>query len=81
MFRKQLITAAIFLLSFTSPVMLFGQFGAPPDPGGPPSKANPPLGGGSAPIGGGLGILLTLGGIYAFKKYRQAVEMTSEDSE
>lgn len=46
----------------------------PPDPGGTPSTDKPKLGGGSAPVGRGELLLLTLAVIYGYRK-RQYVKM------
>lgn len=43
----------------------------PPDPGGTPSTEKPKLGGGSAPIGGGEFLLISLAVAYGFRKRQQ----------
>lgn len=47
-------------------INLYGQAG-PPDPPGDPGTGGGPVGS-SAPIGSGLGIMLSLGAIYGAKK-------------
>jgi hypothetical protein len=44
----------------------------PPDPGGTPSAEKPKLGGGSAPIGGGEFLLMSLAVAYGFRKRQQS---------
>lgn len=68
---KKIIIAALFFvsLSFTSSD-LFAQ--GPPDPPGNHGETTNQSPGGGAPIGGGIGILLTLGGVYGGRKLYQA---------
>jgi hypothetical protein len=60
--KKYFLTTLLMLVVSFS----YAQMSAPSDPGGNP-ELGPPLGGG-APIGGGIGILLTLGAAYGAKK-------------
>jgi len=81
--RTYIIAAGMLCASIGVTGDLQAQFGggSPPDPGPPPSKTNPPLGGGSAPVGSGTLILLSLGAAYGIKKYRQHLEQTIDVSE
>ncbi|MDY0078052.1 MAG: hypothetical protein RBR87_12345 [Bacteroidales bacterium] len=68
---KKIIIAALFLLSVsftTSELYAQGGGAPPPPPGGHGETGNQPAEGGSAPIGGGLAILLSLGAAYGGRK-------------
>ncbi len=73
------ITLMIVIALGTNTEIVAQGFGGPPDPGAPPSKANPPLGGGSAPVGGGTALLLSFGAAYAFSKYRKAIRQNEKE--
>ncbi|NOY97318.1 MAG: hypothetical protein GXO81_13305 [Chlorobi bacterium] len=77
--KKFLITLTIAgLVSFCS-LSAFAQTN-PPDPGGSPETGSTALGG-SAPIGGGLGILLVLGAAYGGKKVYKYFKEENEEPE
>jgi hypothetical protein len=60
---KYLLVVLISLLTITG----YSQMLAPEDPGGEPGTGDDPIGG-SAPIGPGMIILLSLGAAYGSKK-------------
>ncbi len=81
--KKILITALFLLsLSFTTSE-LYAQNGAPPPPpSGHGETGNQPAddpGGGGAPIGGGLGILMALGAAYGGRKVYKAWKDKAEE--
>lgn len=61
-YRTLLLSAGLFLLSSS----VFCQGGPPPPPGDPSSGGGPV--GGSAPVGGGIEILLALGAAWGSRK-------------
>lgn len=54
------------LFTFTLGTILFAQ--APPSPPGDPGSGNTPVGGGAAPVGSGIVLLLALGAGYGTKR-------------
>ena len=77
--KKIIITfVSAAVISFI-PMLTLGQQTSPSDPGGSP-EAGPPLGG-SAPVGGGLGILLALGAAYGGKKVYNYFQDEKEELE
>lgn len=63
---KKILIKLSFIIAFTiSSTALLAQ--GPPDPPGDPGTGDP-IGGGGAPIGSGVGILLALGVAYGGKK-------------
>ena len=63
--RKIIIKLSLSTILFFSVNIIVAQ-GPPPPPGDPNSGGGPV--GGSAPIGSGVGVLLTLGALYGGKK-------------
>jgi hypothetical protein len=64
--KKNIMSLIITIGLFATPLLSTGQATSPSDPTGTP-EASTPLGG-SAPVGGGMVILLTLGAAYGGKK-------------
>ena len=67
----KIVLLTVFFITFT---VALNSLIAQPMPGGDPSgnPNNPPVGGGSAPVGSGLVILLALGAGYGGKKVYNA---------
>jgi len=61
---KKIILSVVFAFAVT---FSFAQMNGPTDPGDGP-EGQDPIGGGSAPISGGIAILLTLGVVYGGSK-------------
>lgn len=59
----------------------FSQMMAPNDPGGGPQGGDPPIGGGSAPVGSGIFILMSLGVAYGGKKVFHLVSQNKQKEE
>ena len=77
--KKIVISIIIAAGLFITPLLTIAQQTSPSDPSGSP-EAGPPLGG-SAPIGGGLGILLALGAAYGGKKVYHYLQDEKEELE
>jgi hypothetical protein len=76
-----ILTSFFFVLSFVVTAQT-----NPPNPGGVPvpgqgSNTPPPMGGGSAPVGGGTLILLGLGIAYGTKKTLKVLKENHEELE
>jgi hypothetical protein len=76
--RKFIIKASLSTILFFSVNILLAQ-GPPPPPGDPNSGGGPV--GGAAPIGSGIGLLLSLGAAYGGKKIYQAWKAREEQLE
>ncbi|MEI6900506.1 MAG: hypothetical protein WCL00_11560 [Bacteroidota bacterium] len=65
----------LFTLIFLTGLLIHGGLNAQPDPRGAPGPGNTPLGGGpSAPLDGGLFLLLSMASAYGIKKFRSGKE-------
>ena len=69
--QKLGLTLIIF---FTFSIIALSQAPPPPNGGASPGGGNTPLGGGGAPIGSGIGILLSLGAAYGAKKVYNKIQ-------
>jgi hypothetical protein len=77
--KKSIINTLIAIAFIVAPLISFASAPPPPPPGGPSGEDNEI--GGSAPIGGGLGILLALGAAYGTKKIFDARKKLAEEKE
>jgi hypothetical protein len=66
---KQAFSIFVFFLLFAGTILAQAP---PPPPSNPSNDGNGPVTGGSAPIGGGIEILLLLGAAYGVKKAYKA---------
>lgn len=75
------ITTIAFLI-FVLPLITLGQGAVPPPPSNHGESGNQAPDGGTAPIGGGVAMLLTMGAAYGGKKYydyRKKMQNEMED--
>ena len=64
---KSFMMALVLIACIYIEPQVFSQ-GGPPNPGDKPLFSTPPLGGGSAPVGSGLFLMLGLSAAYGLKK-------------
>jgi hypothetical protein len=69
---QKLGLTVIFMFTFS--ILALSQVPPPPNGGNNPGGGNTPLGGGGAPIGSGIGILLSLGAAYGGKKVYKVIK-------
>jgi hypothetical protein len=77
--KKIFLILLTLTLAFSSNHLLAD--GGPPPPPGDPSTGDGPVGGGGAPIGSGIAILLTLGAAYGGRKVYQYWKSQNEELE
>jgi hypothetical protein len=76
--KKNIIKLVLFSCLLIAGQQLLAQ--GPPNPPGDPSLQGPPVGG-SAPVGGGLELLLVMGLVYGSKKTYKLWKKDAEELE
>lgn len=78
--KKNIIKLVLFSFLLIAGQQLLAQTG-PPNPPSDPSSGGNDVVGGSAPVGGGLELLLVMGLVYGSKKTYKLWKKNSEESE